>query len=288
MAPTHPTGYHERPSVTPSTATSAATTASAGARCRVHTIGQLRIVDDAAITFSRPAQRRILSILLLHAGERVTFDRLIGRCWPCSPPRTARATIQTQVSSMRQLLPPGLLTTDGDGYRIDTTGVWHDVTAFESACAAAVRQARAGAWHAALRSSNRAASHWTGEPWIELLDDDFAQPAVARLRELRVAAIEVHAESLLALDRALEAVPDLEWATREFPLRERLSSLLAQARQQTGSHAEALRSLHQLERALADAGLEPSPALRILEQQILHHDGVETPPYVSPERRRSA
>jgi len=58
---------------------------------------------------------------------------------------------------------------------------------------------------------------------------------------------------------------------RQFPLREGFSTLLARARQQTGSHADALRSLRETERALADLGLEPSPALRALEQQILTH-----------------
>ena len=258
-------------------------------RCRIQTLGRLRIDHDERIELTRTSHRRLLSILLLDPGQRITVDRLIDRFWGASPPRTARAAIHTHISALRSIVPPELITTDGSGYLVDTGDHWHDAIDFDLAARSAVRSVRRGQWAVSLRAADAALALWNGEPFTELADDPFAQAEISRLRELRLAAIEARAESLLALGRPREAVPDLEWAVRRFPLREHVSALLARARQQTGSHAEALRSLRAVERALAELGLEPSPALRSLESQILNHEsGVPTLEYVGPERRRTA
>jgi len=238
---------------------------------RFEVLGGVAIRGLRATPLTRASHRRLLSILLLDVERRLTTDHLIERFWADHPPTTAKAALHTHISALRQRLPAHSIITEGDGYRLELGSTQLDSCEFSDLVRGATGLANGCNWQQALRASEAAIVLWRGEPFEELADDEFAQPEIRRLNELRTAALETRAEALLCLGRAGEALPDLEWTVREFPLRERFSTLLARARQQTGSHADALRSLRETERALADLGLEPSPALRALEQQILTH-----------------
>src|SRR5262245_26116922 len=52
-------------------------------------------------------QRALLALLLLHANEALTRDRLIDELWGEEPPRTAAKALQGHVSTLRRLLEPG-------------------------------------------------------------------------------------------------------------------------------------------------------------------------------------
>ena len=52
-------------------------------------------------------QRAVLAMLLLHANEVVSIDRLIDGVWGPSAPRTAIASLQNAVSRLRRELGPG-------------------------------------------------------------------------------------------------------------------------------------------------------------------------------------
>ncbi len=240
-----------------------------GAWLRIRVLGGVSV--DGAPGPSRASHRRLLAILLLGDGRCVPADSLVERFWPGPAPRTARAAIHTHVSALRRLVPAGLIVTEHDGYRVETSGVVVDRDDFVERTRHAHAAARSRRWVQAGEQADTALALWSGDPYAELADDDFATAEITRLQELRLQALELRAESLLHQDRARETIAELEWATRTFPLRESLSSLLALARQETGSHAEALRSLRCTELALKELGLEPSPALRDLERQILTH-----------------
>jgi DNA-binding winged helix-turn-helix (wHTH) protein len=70
--------------------------------------------------------RALLALLMLHAGEPVSADRLIDELWGESPPPTARTVVHGLVSRLRAVLEPGrgkarpgaLLQTSGIGYRL--------------------------------------------------------------------------------------------------------------------------------------------------------------------------
>lgn len=238
---------------------------------RFEVLGALAIRGSNMTPLTRTSRRRLLSILLLNIERRLTTDHLIERFWAARPPATAKAALHTHVSALRQRLPDRSIITEGDGYRLELGSAQLDSSEFTGLVRRATSSARGRRWRPALEAAEEAIVLWRGEPFEELADDEFAQPEIRRLNELWVGALETRAEALIRLGRPGEALPDLEWTVRQFPLRESFSALLARARQQTGSHADALRSLRQTERALADLGLEPSPALRTLEQQILTH-----------------
>ena len=53
-------------------------------------LGPLEVVEDGhVLDLGGQKQRALLAVLLLHANEVVSADRLIGALWPDRPPETA-------------------------------------------------------------------------------------------------------------------------------------------------------------------------------------------------------
>jgi predicted ATPase len=107
----------------------------------------------------------------------------------------------------------------------------------------------------------------------------FARPEAKRLEELHGAALEQHAALLLGAGRVVEAAAAMEALIAAHPHREGARALLMEALYHLGRHTEALDVYQSWRSQLAeDLGLEPSPALRRIEQQILEHTlGVDSP-----------
>ena len=82
--------------------------------------------------------------------------------------------------------------------------------------------------------------------------------------------MEHRAEALLALGRNAEV--ELEQHVRAHPLRENAVRLLALACYRAGRQADALGTIRKARETLADElGVDPGPALRALEADILAH-----------------
>ena len=71
---------------------------------------------------TRPAQRRLLSILLLHHGSDVDRDVLIDRMWGEHPPSAARNALHVHINGLRKVIPDDAIATTTHGYRIDPGG----------------------------------------------------------------------------------------------------------------------------------------------------------------------
>ena len=105
-----------------------------------------------------------------------------------------------------------------------------------------------------------------------------------RLEELRLAAIEAQCNARLALGEHAAVVADLERLTREHPYREELRALQMLALYRSGRQADALRAFQATREVLAEElGIDPSPRLRRLEEQILLQD-----PDLDPSQPASA
>ena len=103
--------------------------------------------------------------------------------------------------------------------------------------------------------------------------EPFAPPEVARLEELRAAAVEDRVEADLALGRGGELVAELEVLVAREPLRERLHGQLMLALYRAGRQGEALDAYRDAVRTLdAELGLRPGPELDRLQQAILAQD----------------
>ena len=138
----------------------------------------------------------------------------------------------------------------------------------------------------AAEQLRRALALWRGAPLAEFAYEDFAQTAIARLDELRLAVVEKRIDADLALARHRDVVPELEALVAQHPLREAPTRQLMLALYRSGRQADALAAYRELRaRLVGDLGLEPTPALQGLEKAILQHDsGLEPEPAAPPTR----
>ena len=89
---------------------------------RVHfgILGPLEVRDDdAVLTPAGGGLRALLAMLLLHANEAVSTDRLLDALWPDGPPPSGAAALQVRVSHLRKALGTAgrLVVTGPSGYR---------------------------------------------------------------------------------------------------------------------------------------------------------------------------
>jgi DNA-binding SARP family transcriptional activator len=226
-------------------------------------------------------QRSLLALLLLHANEVVATDRLIAELWGESPPATVSKSIQSYVMRLRRELGPERLSTRPPGYVLNVAPDELDLAVFERLR----EEARRAEPARAAQKLREALALWRGPPLADLAYEPFAQTEIARLEELRLAALEDRVDADLAVGRHGDVAGELEALIAAHPLRERLRAQLMLALYRSGRQAEALHAYRAARRELADElGLEPGEELRRLEQAILQQD----PGLEAPQRARRA
>ena len=116
--------------------------------------------------------------------------------------------------------------------------------------------------------------------------ETFAQPAIARLEELRLVVLEKRIDADLALGRHAELVAEIDALVGEHPFRERLRAQLMLALYRSGRQADALAVYTATRKLLVgELGIEPGTALHELEAAILRHDpDLDSEPPAAPER----
>jgi YVTN family beta-propeller protein len=218
-------------------------------------------------------QRALLTVLLLRRREVVTIDRLIDELWGERAPPTAAKTVHVYVSRLRKELGEGLIVTRGRGYVAAVEPGQLDLDLFDSLIVAGRSALDAGEFERAVGAFAEALGLWRGEPLADFAYEGFAQPEIARLSELRLAAIEDRIEAALALGHHRQVIAELESHVATHPNRERLLGQLMLALYRCGRQADALEAYQRGRRALsAELGLEPGPQLRALESAIIQHD----------------
>ena len=209
--------------------------------------------------------RALLAILLVRANELVSSDRLIEELWP-KPPGTAANTLQVYVGKLRKALEPErtrgaageLLVTRPPGYMLRVEPDELDSDRFERLLGEG-RTARGAKDHAtAARKLRQALELWRGPAPADFTYSPFAQAEIARLEELRLAAVEERLEADLALGKAADLVGELEALIRDNPLRERLRGQLMLALYRSGRQADALE-VYRVTRRDPRRGARPCP-----------------------------
>jgi DNA-binding SARP family transcriptional activator/streptogramin lyase len=248
-------------------------------------LGPLEVRDgETEVALRGGQQRKLLAILLLHAGEAVSSERLIDELWHGQPPDTAAKALQGYVSSLRKQLGQETVETAGSGYRLTVIAEDIDAQRFEDLLAEARSLDRAPA-AAKLRE---ALALWRGPALADFAYDDFARHAIEHLEQLRLTGIERRIDLELELGYHDDLVPELETLVSAHPLRERLRGHLMVALYRSGRQAEAL-NVYRTGRRLLDQelGLEPDVALQRLEKAILNHDPSLEAPEAPDVRRQS-
>ncbi|WP_179468544.1 BTAD domain-containing putative transcriptional regulator [Mycolicibacterium vinylchloridicum] len=245
---------------------------------RVSVLGSVRAWRGSEpVELGGPRQRSLLARLVLAQGHVVSVDRLIDDLWHGEPPPKALSALQAYVSHLRRVLEPdrpkrapaGVIVSAAPGYRLhvptDSVDAWWFDEQVRAGQSESDPRRRAELLGAALRG-------WAGEPYAEVSDAAWAIPEIARLTELRIAAIELRASAELALGHDNAVVGELEPVVRDHPTREGAAAILATALYRLGRQAAALDVLRSTRIHLSDElGLEPGRALRDLERDILSH-----------------
>ncbi len=243
-------------------------------------LGPLEVLDDGrAVALAGSKPRALLALLLLHANETLTSDRLIDELWGERPPAGAAKTLQMHVSRLRKALSgedgrsAGLIITRERGYSLAIYPEQLDAWRFERLVAEGRDELAAGRAESAVTALEHALDLWRGSPLADLAYEPFAQQEVARLEDLRVAAVERLVEAKLALARHAEVLEQLESLIAEHPYREGLRAQLMLALYRCDRQADALQAYQDARHTLAEElGIEPGERLRALEHAILVQD----------------
>jgi WD40 repeat protein/DNA-binding SARP family transcriptional activator len=238
-------------------------------------LGPLEVHDDrGAIEVPGTKPRAVLGVLLMHANEPVSAERIATAVWGADAPSGAVRTLHTNLSRLRSAL--------GDDQRVRTRGHHYvlrvepgelDLDRFEQLVADGRGALTLGQAEEAGIIIRKALRLWRGPPLADLTFEPFFQPEIARLEEKRQAAIELRIEADLAAGRHRELVGELSVMVAKYPTREELAAQLMLALYRCGRQAEALEAYADARRHLTTVlGIEPSEELSGLQQAILNHD----------------
>ncbi len=257
-------------------------------RLRVSLLGELTAsYDGAVLDLGGRRQRAVLAVLVLARGEVVPAERLADAVWGDHAPGNAAGGLQSYVSHLRRSLQPGaparsrsaVVVREGPGYAVrlpaDAVDAWRLEAVLNEA-----EQATDSAGAATLL--REALDLWRGPALADYADEPWAKAEIARLGELRSVARERLLAARLDLGEAAVVAAELEALVAEQPLREERWRLLALGLYRAHRQADALAALRRARQTLADElGVDPGPALRELEAQVLAQS-----PELDPARPR--
>ncbi|MFI6925373.1 AfsR/SARP family transcriptional regulator [Nonomuraea spiralis] len=254
----------------------------------IRILGPIEAVAGArSVRLGGPRSQAVLALLAEAHGRVVSIDRLTS-LWGHDPPASVRNQVMIAVNGLRRGLreagaDPGVIETVGSGYRLN--GGLVDARLAEESVELGRRAAAEGRAEEAGELYGRALGLWRG-PVLAGLDAPDVRAVASRLEELRLTVLEERAELELTLGRHHGLAAELPAPVAEHPLRERLRGQLMLALYRCGRRAEALRVYQDGKRLLADElGLDPGPALRRLEADILADAPAIAAPGDEPEPR---
>ena len=235
------------------------------------------LADERELPLGGRRQLTLLAFLLLNANRAVSNDALTEAVW--GPARAADNRLQMAIARLRKALEPPngpngrrLITVSG-GYMLTIEPDDLDAHLFAQYILAGRAALDADDPAKATEHLDAGLALWRGPPLSQVAFEDFAQPEIRRLEELRLTAIETRIDAQLQLGHHGGLVGDLESLLARFPTRERLACQLMLVLYRTGRQAHALEIYQRTRAHLAsELGLEPGPALKTLQAQILEQE----------------
>ncbi|MDP3890074.1 BTAD domain-containing putative transcriptional regulator [Nocardioides sp.] len=212
-------------------------------------------VAGAEVVVPGLRRRALLALLALEGESGASTERLVDSLWPDDPPENAVAALHSQVSRLRRHLGPlaDRLERQPNGYRLRLQPFELD--------ADAARQLMPSDPVAAL-------ALWRAPALVEFRSMPALELASVGLDELRLQLVDDQIEARLSRGHDHVAV-DAAAAAAASPLRERTALLHVRALASEGRSAEAMSAAQCFRRRLVEeTGLDPTPALVELEQQV--------------------
>lgn len=236
-------------------------------------LGLLEVIDDDRPASLPAAKAKVLlAMLVCRANSVVAAAELMEGLWGDSPPASAANTLQTYVSQLRKALGASVIATRSPGYVLTVDPSQIDAVRFERLVDEGRKLLRTDPSRADS-ALEEALDLWRGPALADFTFEAFASAEISRLEELRLVATEERMEAELALGRHDQLAGPLRQLVDEHPLRERFWSQLMVALYRSGRQSEALRTYGDLRRIMrAELGIEPTPALRRLEEAVVLQD----------------
>ena len=233
-------------------------------------------LDGEALSLGGERQRALLALLLVHANEMVSTERLIEQLFEGARPGSAANAVHVAVSRLRRALRDEraeMLLTRRGGYLLELEPDQLDAASFERLVDDGRGLLARGDPAAASARLGEALSLWRGPPLAGLAAVGELQAEVRRLEEMHLLAEMERIDAELMRGRAAEMVVELERLIAAAPLQERLRGQLMLALYRSGRQADALAVYREACGLLRDElGLTPCAELRELESMILRQD----------------
>lgn len=230
---------------------------------RVDLLGPVALwIERRAVDVPGVRRRALLAVLALEHDRSVSASRLVEALWPDEPPANARQALYNHVSRLRGHLGPmaDRLARVGAGYRLELRADELDVDT--------ARRLAATATATDVTTLREAYDLWRGPALAEFDAMHALEGDRVRLAELRATVLDRLLEARLAQGDT-GVVVDAAAAAADAPYRERTTLVLVRALARSGRAAEALSIAAAYRRRLIEeTGLDPSPALGALEQEV--------------------
>lgn len=211
----------------------------------LHLLGSWQLLKDGAPqTIGRRQQRLIASLALMGSRPR---SYLAGLLWPESSEHQAAGNLRSSVFKLRHQLPD-LLARSLDPLQLSDSIVV-DLDGLRRVAQMALAGTPPGAGAEDFLFGSELLPGWY---------DDWVMYEQERLRGLRVLALESLARSYLAAANYEAAIAAARYAATLEPLRESAHQLISHAQADSGSRADAQRTLLEFRRRLwAEMGTSP-------------------------------
>ncbi len=246
----------------------------------VRLLGPLELlVDGVPLPLPGGKPRALLASLLISRNRVVPADSLAEAIWDGDVPGSFLGTMQVHVSTLRRALRPlsdaGLLTvvTQSPGYRVVVDDALVDQGRFGRWVRAGHELLAAQRYAEAAERLRAALGEWSGAALADLRGFRFAEDFATAVEEDRLVALQARIEADLASGNESAVIGELVALTGRYPLREPFWIQLITALYGAGRQADALEAARRIRQLLDDElGIDPSPALREIEQKVLRQE----------------
>jgi DNA-binding SARP family transcriptional activator len=244
-------------------------------------LGPLEVeVEGNLVDLGGPRLRALLALLVAAPGRPVSVSALVEGLWGQRAPQDADRTVRTYMSRLRKALLPAsvapatdVIMTRPPGYVLLPDPETIDAVRFERLAASGRQALEAGMLRVAEQRLVEALGLWRGAAYDEFTAVGALTAEAMRLEQLRRNAVEDRIDVDLAAGQGRRLIAELEGLTSLYPGNERLWGQLMRALYRAGRQTDALETFRRARLLLvAQCGVEPSPVLTAIHQQILAQD----------------
>jgi DNA-binding SARP family transcriptional activator/predicted ATPase len=229
-------------------------------------------------------------LLAVNVGRPVSADQAIEALWDNDGQLVSANAVQVLVSRLRRALAvlgnTSAIETVPGGYRF-SQGVFVDAAEFQRLLTL-TREKAGDDQDETVTGYREALGLWRGPALADVRGNPVLDREADYLDHLKLSVEEEWTDAELAVGNHISVVDRIERLVAEEPLREKRWAQLMTALYRCGRQAEALRAFKEARQVLADElGVEPSPLLVMVEEQVLLQDQALDLETIRPPLRRS-